>query len=468
MNGRLEQVLEALWRRSRFVSYFYQAVQFSAEPGIPTIALSVRDARLVMYYNPAFTEQMTDDEMTGLLVHEMLHVVLNHDHRAFSAEERYLQNLAQDMVVNSFIAGAQDNFFSRKDRQDGAAPLLLPRGLPLVPRAFVKETGVADPSWEEVFRWLKGRPKRSLGELAAGDTCTPGPAPGAAASGDDGAPPDFSTLLAGEPGISAISFGGMEGLAFVDGLDRIVPTGMHVCLDRAGFADLDARKSALLGMAGRDREFAQERAFQEIRGIIERTRGLDTSSWRRLLRCLVDYSARWDEWAYTYGRFSRRHFANGVYSPGRVFRHREAITVAVDVSGSMVMTPSDIEEAFGAIEELMGKYRVHLVCLDEDLFIPEKRGDALAASRAADRPFVYRRGDWKLIRTGSGGTTFFSPLFNRYMKGHRETLVVITDGHIYDLERLKRYHPTVWVITRGRQEPFHPPFGRSVKMAAAS
>jgi len=128
------------------------------------------------------------------------------------------------------------------------------------------------------------------------------------------------------------------------------------------------------------------------------------------------------------------------------------------------MTPSDIESAFGVVEDLLGKYRVNLVCVDDDLFIPEKAGAVLARSHSTDRPFLYTRGDWKYIRTGSGGTTMFSPLFNRYMKGRREMLMVITDGYVYDLERLLPYTPTIWVVSENRSEPFRPPFGRTVRI----
>ncbi len=53
------------------------------------------------------------------------------------AEDRYLQNIAQDMVINSYLAGARKTFFSRKERHGAArAELVLPRGLPLVPPRF--------------------------------------------------------------------------------------------------------------------------------------------------------------------------------------------------------------------------------------------------------------------------------------------------------------------------------------------
>jgi len=471
MDRRIDLALGTLWRQSRFVSYFYQGVGFYEENAIPTIALSVRNARPVLYYNSDFIGGMTDEELIGLLVHEMLHVVLNHDHRTYRAEDLYLQNLAQDMVINSYITGARKDFFSRKDRLGTAAALVLPPGLPLVPGAYTGETGVTDPTWEELYRWLKSRQRHGPGVTANGEYTLP-----VTDRAADGTLPNLEAASAAfsqagtdrDRGMDVIRFDGREGLVFIDDLDQIMPAGIHLYLDRVELMDLDARKSALVSMAGRDSEFSQERACQDICGIIAGARESDISSWRHLLKSIIDYSAQSSEWTYSYGRFSRRHFGGGIYAPGRVFREQEVLTVAVDVSGSMVMTPSDIEEAFGVLEQLMGRYRINLVCLDEDLFVPEYRDGVLAPSHADGRTFVYRKDDWKRIRTGSGGTTLFAPLFNRYMKGHREMLVVITDGQIYDIERLKRYSPTVWVISQGRHETFYPPFGRAVKIGAAS
>ncbi len=467
MNERLASVLETLWRRSRFVSYFYQTVQFIEDETIPTLALTERESRLTLYYSGQFLKTIAPDEFSGLLVHEMLHVVLNHDHRAYPEEDLYLQNIAQDMVINSYLVGARKTFFSRKDISTAPAELLLPPGLPLVPRDFIAVTGITDPSWEDLYRWLKRQPRRSLSEFLSKEQATPGPQlPGPESMPDSlNRAFNFDPLLDGRPGdMSMITFSDMKAMVFTDDLDAAVPTGVHLFHDRVSLMNIDARKTNVICLADRDRECAEERAYQDIIGIIERIRESDTSSWERQLKSIVDFSAQSNEWTYTYGRFNRRYFAQGIYSPGRVFREQELITVAVDVSGSMVMMPGDIEMAFGVIEQLMGKYRIHLVCLDEDLFVPERRGDMLGASHTPDRPFVYRHGDWRYIRTGSGGTTFFGPLFNRHMKGHREMLIVITDGFIYDLDRLRRYTPTIWLISESRQEPFTPPFGQAVKM----
>ena len=465
MNERLDSVLESLWRKSRFVSFFYQTVQFMEDPAIPTLALTERESRLTLYYSGGFFNSISPEEITGLLVHEMFHTVLNHDHRAFPAEDLYLQNIAQDMVINSYLAGARKTFFSRRD--GGAAPeLILPAGLPVVPRDFLAATGITDPSWEDLYRWLKKQPRRSISEYSSTGTAMPGMNGPGPESISDSLSRAFNVdpLLDGRPDMTTIRFSDMRGMVFTDDLDAVMPTGVHLFHDRESRMIIDARKTNIISLADRDHDCAEERSFQDIKGIIERIRETDTASWEKQLKSIVDFSAQSNEWTYTYGRFNRRYFAQGIYSPGRVFKEQELITVAVDVSGSMVMTPSDIESAFGVIEQLMGKYRLHLVCLDEDLFVPERRGDFLAASKDQEKPFVYRTGDWKHIRTGSGGTTFFAPLFNRHMRGHREMLLVITDGYIYDLESLRRYTPTIWVIAESREEPFHPPFGQAVKV----
>lgn len=468
MNERLESALETLWERSRFISYFYQAVQCIEHAAVPTLALSHGESRLILYYNENFIDRTPAKELIGLLVHEMLHVVLNHDHRAGPGGDLYLRNLAQDMVINSFLAERKNSFFSSDRRSGGAPDVILPRGLPLVPVRFVTETGVADPSWEALYRWLKERPASELSEYAPGSSSgipTHGPETGT----PGGDTPDFSSMFSprAEPGDSTtFTLGDTRGLVFIDRTDTVVPTGAHLFPQFESQALYDAKRQSLFALADNDRECAGERALHEIRGFIERTEKTDVDSWRRQLKSLVDFTAQSNEWTYTYGRFNRRYFTEGIYAPGRAYREQELITVAVDVSASMMSRPGDLQEAFGAVEELLDRYRVHLLCLDEELFVPEKKEGVLAASRSTDRPFVYKKGDWRHIRTGSGGTTFFAPLFNRHMRGHRELLLVITDGYVYDLPRLKKYAPTVWVVVSSRPEPFDPPFGQVVRMRA--
>ncbi|MCL2154581.1 MAG: hypothetical protein FWH53_02830, partial [Leptospirales bacterium] len=165
---KLELILEELWAKSRFTSYFYQGVDLIEEDSIPTIALGLYSSRLTLFYNQKFISNFTNDEFTGLLVHEMLHILLNHDHRFFEDGDIYLQNLAQDMVINSYILENRKKFFSGRNREIGnreiidKPELIIPRGLPVVPEQFFADTTINDPFWEEVYRWLKLQPEEDI------------------------------------------------------------------------------------------------------------------------------------------------------------------------------------------------------------------------------------------------------------------------------------------------------------------
>ncbi|TAL38422.1 MAG: hypothetical protein EPN93_04765 [Spirochaetes bacterium] len=468
----LESALERLWRRSRFTSYFFQSLQAREENALPTIALAVHRSRAVLLYNASFIERLTTDELIGLLAHEMLHVVLAHDHRAPPGADARLQNIAQDMVVNSYLAAHRTRFFSRQGAYEAATPALeLPEGLPAVPAAFTRDTGIQDPSWEDVYRWLLAQKRSSVSEymdgFQAGD---------AAPAGSERATADSLRRVLRNPlqipgdelPAEQFSLGELRGIEFRNRDEDPLPTGVHLFHGDRDLASLSAQRDRVIAMASADEECREERSCHEIKGIINRVAEVDISSWRKQLRSIIDYSSQSNEWVYTYGRFNRRYFAGGIYAPGRNFREQERITVAVDVSASMVMRPEEIEAAFGVIEELLGKYRINLVCIDENLFIPEKRGERFKGSPDPKKAYFYKKGDWRYLETGSSGTTFFAPLFNEYMHGHDELLIVITDGEIYDIRKLRRYAPTVWVLPERRRAAFDPPFGRTVIVKTAA
>jgi predicted metal-dependent peptidase len=243
-----------------------------------------------------------------------------------------------------------------------------------------------------------------------------------------------------------------------------LPAGIHLMLSPPDQMKIDAAKERVFAFASRDEEAVGERVFQMISGMIKEVRSADTDEWVRRLRSLTDLVSRTSEWVYTHSRFNRRYSSQGIYTAGRMLKERYIITVAVDVSASVLSRPGALEKAFGGIESLLKKYTIELVCLDEQLFVPKKENGFLSRDLSLSSRFRYSRGDWKLIKTGSGGATFFAPLFNTYMTGHKEALLVITDGQIYDLPQLKKYTPTLWVITTDEGGSFEPPFGRAIKM----
>jgi predicted metal-dependent peptidase len=263
-----------------------------------------------------------------------------------------------------------------------------------------------------------------------------------------------------------VSFKKRDSLIFEKPDGEPLSTGVHIMKNINELDPASSRLNHLMLMAERDELCRDERVFTEISSLIKSVTKKKmplTDSLRRM----IDSTSHSNEYQYTFHRFNRRYFSQGIYSPGRSFKYRNILTVAVDVSGSMVINPGDLQAAFGIIEDLLDRFRVFLLCIDETVFIPEKKGDMFTRSAGAEKPYEYKKGDWRFIKTGSNGTTYFESLFNRHMRGHKEQLIVITDGYIYDLDRLEKYHNTLWLISEERDEPFVPPFGKAVRIATS-
>jgi len=444
-----ESPLKELWKRSRFTSYFYQMVTFAEEKSLPTLALTVRGGRVTLLYNREFTEGLTEEERIGLLVHEMMHGVFGHDHRGFRDEHPYLQNMAQDMVINSWMDDHSTAFFSTGDKG-----LTLPAGLPRIPRDFYEKTGERDPAWESVYRFLKTDEPAILGDFAEGLK------ENFRSRGSSGQPenPEPSRMPAEEEGQKC------EGdWCLSPGQGQQLPTGVHRMEDASAAVRIRKNVREALALSGQDFKARDERLVQEISALIQRVAKVDTTPLKRKIRTIVDRGTPSREWEYSAARFNRRYFTEGIYSAGRQYVDKKLLTVVVDLSASMVTRPEHIEEAFGAVEALLDGYRINLLCIDETLFVPEKQGERFVKGGNGTRLCTYRRGDWRLIRSGNSGTTFFSTLFNGYLTHHREMVVVITDGEIYDLERLAPYPRTLWLLPSNAQG-FHAPFGDVIRL----
>lgn len=448
-NEIMDKALELLWKKSRFTSYFYQSVQFSEDDSIPTLGLTASDYRPVIIYNREFISNITTDELVGLLVHELLHLVFDHSHRSMAGQDTYMQNLCQDMVVNSYILNPETIFFSGKNAD---TKITLPAGAPAIPRDFFNDTGNDDPTWEEVFDWITNRGPEKLRAFIKEvrknlkqDKKAHIPVTS----------PDTDDLDKGEPYEMLEE---SKALVFKNPGGGASASGVHFMDNESTRRQLKASLKRIIRFSDTINDFQNDRIYQDIRRLITTPLSTDMS-FSKKIRSIVDKTAPSNKWKYSSSRFSRRYADTGIYSPGRVFKEKERIIVAVDVSASMTITPSEIEAAFGAVEGLLDRYRVHLLCLDETLFVPKRDGRKESDPDDSEKPFIYKKGDWKIIKTGSSGTTLFAPLFNSFLKKRNEMVIVITDGYIFDLNHLKPYEKTLWLISGNRQEPFLPHFG---------
>ncbi|MCX8123552.1 MAG: hypothetical protein N3F66_05240 [Spirochaetes bacterium] len=459
-NAYINTILLKLWKQSRFTSYFYHAVEFVTTNSIPTLSL-VASHRMVLYYNPVFLHTVTEDEFLGLLVHEMLHVILEHDHRAKSGDV-VLQNIAQDMVVNTFIHNHKKIFFSRKGQYQWDVPVLtLPQGLPVIPLEFYNATGIQDPVWEDVYRWLMKKQSEITvinyhGQIEKQKSLFHDDMYAIAHNNNEQSENEFNYK-------NYLSHSSVDDeKLIVQDENSYLPTGVHYFTqDEAARRSI---KNKIISHAKKDEWCTVERSYMDIVALLEKINLCDSSYYAQHIKSIVDYMSHSNEWYYTHSRFNRRYVANGIYIAGRAYKQSEIITVAIDISASMMAQREDLEIAFGIIEDLTDKYKIYLVCVDEEYFIPVKEGDVFIRSNMSAKPYEYKRGDWKLIKSGYGGATFFSSFFNEYLRGHKEMVIVITDGYIYDIDKLKPYPNTLWLITKSRNEYFVAPFGKAISI----
>lgn len=74
------------------------------DPAVGTFGVSVRGERLELVFAPDFVLSITADELGGVLLHEVMHVVLGHvtaDQAEFP--DRHARTIAEEVTVNEFI-----------------------------------------------------------------------------------------------------------------------------------------------------------------------------------------------------------------------------------------------------------------------------------------------------------------------------------------------------------------------------
>ncbi len=474
LHPKIETCLTWLWQHSRLTAYFYQHVHFVHHTAIHTLCLSMPYSDLVLLYNPTFIDNTDTEILIGLFVHEMLHIFFNHSHRTRTTQDIFLQNLAQDMVVNTYMKAHKKTFFSRTNRHARETPeLIIAKAQPCIPDAYIDETGITDPAWEQVYHWLKTKKQQhhDWRKLVSDESLNTGlPIEGKCSRmnlNDSDMETNDMQMLISDTNQAYFPENSQMVFTFLDETEHPLPMGMHLLQHPEYSFQIQSKLKRILNYAAQDEQCQMERQFNEMNRLIHEPEHIQKCEWKKKIKSMLDMYQQSNVTQFTTSRFNRRYFANGIYASGKRFKYQTVITVALDVSASMVMKRAELETAFGVIEYLCTAYRINLVCIDEHLCIPQKQNNQLGfnpINTSGPKTYFYQKGDWKHIQSVYQGMTFFGPLFNSYMKHHRETLLVITDGEIFDIDRLNPYSPTVWIVSKQIKDNFHPPFGNVVSM----
>jgi predicted metal-dependent peptidase len=253
----------------------------------PTMAVDGKH----LFFNPDFVLEISEEELLGVNVHEVLHCALNHMTRRGNRDP-YKSNIAMDFAVNLIVIEAGYKLPGN--------PATLSEVLnQQISDAYLYDLQFKGMSWEEIYERI---PDRLVEKLKASD------------------------------------FG--EGCGKV--LDA-APAHDKVKLDEVA-AEWEANVKMAVGAArakgdlpGHLKSLAQHVAKPKI-------------SWRELTRQWIDQSLVKD---YSWQRPNRRHLARGLILPGFISDALQHLVMLIDVSGSIGrrMQEAMLGEVSGALDE---------------------------------------------------------------------------------------------------------------------
>ena len=426
---RKEYIKRLLLSRMRLIlnNGFYglllMHMNFSLDENIKTAATD----GYRIYFGPKFLDELNDTELDFIMMHEILHVVLQHCMRG---EDRNNEgfNIACDIVVNSIILSSNNgNKRSITLRKYGESMHLTPDG----------NEGESYTA-EEVYEMLPAYLKRKKTEDKMGGF-------GIGRAGKNG------SKTSGEG--SALGRAGKEQIHAENGNSRWDDhTRWGIEEDDDTLRDVwvknfeDACEAVSLRDASNQRgilpAFA-ERLYKELRK--------PQTDWRTILNEFVQ-----EEIAdYSFTPPDKRFNDNDFFLPD--FNDKEEIVedilFMIDTSGSMSdkMVAAAFSEVKGAIGQYDGKLKGWLGFFDAAIIEPV--------------PFETVE-EFKLIKPAGGGGTDFQIIFEYVQKHMGEKLpaciIILTDGFApFPQEKLSMGIPVLWLINN---DEVTPPWGKIARM----
>lgn len=358
-------------------------------------------------YGAQFMSTLNDMELTGLVLHENVHVILKHlpRHMDLWKEDPKLANAAADYVANAVIMALKDKSLC-----------CLPEG------------GLYDPRFEgwsvrEVYDYLKTGQNKQKQE-----------------GGSKGLPDGKPERGKGSSGEETVSIGGEEF--------DLETTDEH------GFSDVqEMTEDELKKLSDDINEAIQEggilagrMGLKLPRNIAELVEG--QVDWREELSQFVTSHTRGAD-EMTWRRFNRRRLADDVYMPTVISETVGEIIVGIDTSGSVGGEELAVfASELASLCELCQPERVRVLWWDTKVH--------------AEQIFAGNYHDLKnlLKPVGGGGTSAKCiPAYVNKNKLAADCMLVFTDGHLDSSIEWGITIPTLWLVTQARH--FTPPVGTS-------
>lgn len=410
-----------------------------------TIDTASTDARKI-YFSPAFLDELSDSELDFILMHEVMHVVLQHCTRGLSYDQ-FIFNVACDIVVNSNILKSCGNNLRRITlRLEGQPAMhLAPDG---------KEGHLY--SAEEVYEMLisKGKLKKQSGNSGGSESDGDGKSSGDGSGSDSkkngkrgNGSGQRSERGSGNKKGNGSSSGSESGeYKLVDSHDKWEPDESGELRDRWASYFEDALK--VISVTEKSSDCGSLPAFAQ-RLLKEREK--PQVNWREALHSFVQEEVN----DYSFSPPDRRFDGFDFFLPDYNEKEENVknILFMIDTSGSMTdeMISKAYDEIYGAIEQFNGRLEGYLGFFDA-VAVPAKPFSSIKELEII-RPF------------GGGGTSFHCVLHYAIheMDEPPVSIIILTDGYApFPKESDANGIPVMWVINN---EDVTPPWGKIARIS---
>ena len=347
------------------------------------------------YYGREFIGKLNDMELRALVLHENLHVALNHVSRfkRLFQENPMLMNACADYVVNDVIVHLKDENLCK------------------LPEGGLYEDKYHNWSVKEVYDDLKEQLSNPVDDDDAG-------------TGD--APSDGN--LDDQPGRGS----------------KVSPDSLKT-LDEHNFGDSDKSPKELKEMKQKVEDALKEGAILAGKFGANVPRAIEELfepkiDWREVLREFIQQSIKGND-EYTWRRFNKRMMANDIYLPSMENETIGELVIAIDTSASIGQKElTEFATEVVAICDTVTPDRIRILWWDYEV----------AKEQVFNRDSYQNIKD--LLKPDGGGGTRVSCV-SEYMVKHKiepQACIVFTDGYVENDISWNIQSPTLWVVTENR------------------
>jgi len=397
---RITRARIQIQQRNSFFAYLSLYLKFKESKDLPDFAGAGVDIKGNFSYKKEFIEELSDDELQGVIIHEILHLSLLHLLRR-KEREAYKFNVCADIVVNQLI---KDNGFK------------LPDGC-IMPN---------DDNQIEIFKQIIIDTNKKVVEEI------------------------YDELKANKKGggSSSINQNGNSSINQDGRFDEHFETGEN------GQKLTENEKKELIREWGNRTEEAL--TISKMKGDlplgIERIVGRLKDSkinWKALLNQFIIKQIPYD---YTYSKPSKKSISVGVYMPD-VLKEQVEVDVMIDLSGSIGQEEYDdfMTEVIGVARAFQEQLKMNVYSHDTECY-----DNGLINNGNIEKLK-------KMELKGGGGTSFSNPLnYLKENNIKPKCLIWLTDGYGDEFE--KPNFPVLWVLTKDGSDDYLKDKGIVIKL----